>query len=167
MHLPDSTALLGVNMMFVAVVLYIIALNLQEKVGGKETAAMCILTGGFNVLSALYSGFIMGDPASMAGTLLFGFTYLFFAMNILTQSETYTGMGNYCLFVVLACIPFIVVNISAPIFAFLWIMWAQLWGAFWLANGLHKPIQTFLATDTYITAAINFVIGIAFLFQVL
>lgn len=166
MEFPSGLQLLGVNMLFVAFVLYIIALNLQGKVGAKETAAMCILTGGLNVLSALYNGFVLADLGSMAGNLLFGFTYFFFAMDILMDSETYTGLGNYALCVVITCIPFIYVNLVAGAFvlAFYWFLWGQLWGAFWVANGLQKNIGPFVAIDTYIVAAINFIGAIGYLF---
>ena len=166
MTFPTGITLLGVNMLFVAFVLYIIALNLAGKVGGKETAAMCILVGGLNTVSALYNGLILGDTGSMAGNLLFGFTYLFFAMDILWESDTFTGLGNYALCVAVTTIPFIGVNIGAGAFvlAFYWILWGQLWAGFWIANGLQKNIAKGLTVDTFITAALNLVGAIGFLF---
>jgi len=166
MQVPSGLSLLGVNMLFVAFVLYIIALNLQGKVGAKETAVMCIMTGGINVLSAFYNGFILGDTGTMAGNLLFGCTYIFFAMDILMNSETFTGLGNYALCGDLACIPYLVLNLSVGdgVLAFFWILWGQLWGAFWVANGLKKDISAFVAIDTYIVAIINFIGAIGYLF---
>lgn len=166
MVLPNGVMLLGVNMLFVAAVLYIIALNAQGKVGAIETAGMCLLTGLVNNLSAFYAGFIMGDTGTMAASFLFGFTYWFFAFNILAKSETYTGLGNYCFFVLAACVPFFYVNYGAGawVLAVFWFLWGQLWGAFWVANGLQKNISKFLIFDTYVVAAINFIVAVAFLF---
>ncbi|MCR4429346.1 MAG: AmiS/UreI family transporter [Caldiserica bacterium] len=166
MILPNGVMLLGVNMLFVAAVLYIIALNLQGKVGLKETAAMCILTGLVNNISGFYNGFAMGDTATMAASFLFGFTYWLFAFNILTKTETYTGLGNYCLFVVLTAIAYFIVNIQsgAWVLAVFWFLWGQLWAAFWVANGLKKNLGAFLAFDTYIVAIINFLVALAFIF---
>jgi hypothetical protein len=61
-------------MLFVAMVLHIIAMFIQGKASSKETAAMCILTGSFNCISALYVGFVMGDAVTLSAYFLFGFT---------------------------------------------------------------------------------------------
>ena len=163
---PNGVALLGANMLFVAVVLHIIAMFIQGKVSGKETAAMCILTGSFNCLSALYVGFIMGDAVTLSAYFLFGFTYFLFAFNILLNSETFTGLGNYCLFVALNACVFSYVNFMAGLWvlAFFWVLWGQLWAAFWIANGLKKEIGKFVAFDTYIVVCLNFIVAISFLF---
>jgi len=167
MTLPAQFPLLGVNMLYVAFVLFIIALYLQGKVGAKETGAMCILTGSINTIIALYNGLIMGDTASMGGGLLFAFTYLFFAFNIFSNADTYTGLGNYALGVTITTLPFIYVNFmaGAGILTFLWIMWGQLWFFFWVANGLKKEITKFLAINTYLVAIANFIIAIGFIFS--
>lgn len=166
MTLPDSIVLLGVNMLFVAAVLFVIALNAQGKVGQKETAAMCLLTGSVNTISAFYYGLVMGDPASMAGNFLFGFTYLYFAFNILTGSDTYTGLGNYCLFVVLTCVPFFIVNLQAGayILAFFWLIWGFLWGVFWVANGLKRNLGKLVPAATYFVTVPNFLVAVFFIF---
>ena len=49
---PD--ALTGVNMLFVAFILWVIAGNLRGKIGGKETAYLCILVGSLNAVTAVY-----------------------------------------------------------------------------------------------------------------
>jgi hypothetical protein len=166
MTLPNPISLLGVNMLFVAAVLYIIGLSAQGKVGAKETAAMCILTGSTNVLSGFYDGFIMGDPATMAASFLFGFTYFYYAFNLLSKAETSTGLGNYCLFVVITAIPYFIVNAKAGawILAFFWFLWGQLWAVYWIVNGLKKNLGKFVAYDTYFTAIINLLVAFCFIF---
>ena len=166
MTYPNTIVLLGTNMIFVAAVLYIIALFLQEKVGAKETAGMCILTGSINAISAVYVGFVMGDAVTLTSYLLFGFTYFFFAFNVLQGADTNTGLGNYALVVAICAVPFFYVNFTAGlmILAFFWVMWGQLWAAFWVANGLQKQISKFLAYDTYLVAALNLIVGLGFLF---
>ena len=133
MTVPNAVIRLGVNMLFVAAVLYVIALAAHgEKVGMKEVAAMCLLTGSVNTISGFYTGLVMGDAATMAALFLFGFTYFYYAFNILAGADTFTGLGGYCLFVVLVCVPYFIVNVQAKayIVAFFWLLWAQLWAVF-------------------------------------
>ena len=166
MILPDGISLLGVNMLFVSFTLFIVALNLAGKVGGKETAAFCILTGSVNALSAIYNGFILGDTVSMAACFLFAFTYFFFAMNILKESDTYTGLGNYALGVAVTAAVYIYASITGGtyVLAFYWLLWGQLWACFWIANGLKKNITKFLIGNTYFVVVVNFIGAIGFLF---
>lgn len=153
-------------MLFVAFVLYIIALNMAGKVGVKETASMCILTGGINIVSAFYNGLILGDSLTLAANLLFGCTYIFFAFNILGKSETNTGLGNYALCVTLTAIIYLWVNLTSGAYlsAVMWFLWGQLWATFWVANGLQKNILKFTIVNTYIVAIINFVVAIGYMF---
>jgi len=163
---PNAIALLGTNMIFVAAVLYVAALFLQGKVGAKEAAIMCILTGSVNTVSALYVGFVMGDAVTLTSYLLFGFTYFFFAFNLLSGTDTNTGLGNYALVVVICAIAFFYVNFTTGvmILAFFWVLWGQLWAMFWVANGLKKDLGKFLALDTHFVAALNLIVGLGFLF---
>lgn len=167
MTTPDGIQLLGVNMLFVAFVLYIIALNMAEKIGAKETATMCIITGGINIISAFYNGFILGDSLTLAANLLFGCTYVFFAFNLLGKSETNTGIGNYALGVALTSIAYFWSSAvsGTHILTLMWFLWGQLWATFWVANGLGKNIIRFTIVNTYIVAIINFIVAIGFLFS--
>ena len=162
-----ALVLLGVNMLFVAFILLIIAENLRGVVGAKEVAAFCILVGSLNTASAAFNGFVLQDPVTMGAQLLFGFTYLFFAQNILRGADTGTGLGVYCLCVLVTCIPFIVYSFigGTPILAIFWILWAQLWGLFWVANGLKKNITKFLTINTYCVAILNGLGGFAYMFE--
>lgn len=166
MTFPTPLALLGVNLLYVSFVLFIVALYLQERVGPKETAAMCILTGGLSTSIALYTGFILGDVAGMGGSLLFGFTYLYLAFNILTGADTRSGIGHYALAVSLTTLFFIAQSVADGdlLFVFLWALWGQLWFCFYLLNALQRPIVRFVAWNTHLVAFVNFLAAIVFMF---
>jgi hypothetical protein len=157
----SADVLTGVNMLFVAFILWVIAGNLRGKVGGKETAFLCILVGSLNAVTALYLLIAGQNALGFGAFLLFAFTYFYFAMDILSNSETYTGLGNYALGVAITTIPFFVVYLGIDtIQAIVWLVWGQLWFMFFLANGLKKNVLKFMIVDTYIVAIINFVVAI-------
>jgi hypothetical protein len=157
----SADVLTGVNMLFVAFILWVIAGNLRGKVGGKETAFLCILVGSLNAVTALYLLIAGKNALGFGAFLLFAFTYFFFAMNILSNSDTYTGLGNYALGVAITTIPFFVVYLGIDtIQAIVWLVWGQLWFMFYLANGLKKNVLKFMIVDTYIVAVINIFVAI-------
>ncbi len=166
MILPDPVVLQGANMLFVAAVLFIIARTLDGKVGAVEQASFAFLCGLLNIASAFYYGFIMGDAVSLGGFLLFGFTYWMLAINTWFASDTWTGLGWYCFFVVLATLPFIFVNFwaGAWVGGIFWVLWGFLWGCFWVLNGLKAPILRFTSIATYGVALVNGIVGAAFMF---
>jgi hypothetical protein len=157
----SADVLTGVNMLFVAFILWVIAGNLRGKIGGKETAYLCILVGSLNTITALYL-LIAGNPLGFGAFLLFAFTYFLFAMDILGSADTFTGLGSYALGVALTTIPFFVVYLGIDtIQAIVWLVWGQLWFMFYLANGLgKKEVVPFMIKDTYAVAIINFVVAI-------
>ena len=157
----SADVLTGVNMLFVAFILWVIAGNLRGKIGGKETAYLCILVGSLNAITALYL-LLNGNPLGFGAFLLFAFTYYYFAMDILGSADTFSGLGNYALGVALTTIPFFVVYLGIDtIQAIVWLVWGQLWFMFYLANGLGKKgVVPFMIIDTYIVAIINFVVAI-------
>ena len=157
---PD--ALTGVNMLFVAFILWVIAGNLRGKVGGKETAYLCILVGSLNAVTAVYLLVVGGNALGFGAFLLFAFTYFYFAMDILGNADTFTGLGNFALGVAITTIPFFVVYLGVDtIQAIVWLIWGQLWFMFYLANGRGmKGVVSFMIGDTYLVAIINLIVGI-------
>lgn len=164
--MPDPTILLGANMLYVAAVLFIIATNVLGKCCAKEAGGFAALVGTLNVATGFYSGFVLGDPVSLAGYLLFGFTYWLLAINVFSGAETFTGLGSYCFFVMLTTVPFIYFFAVATVWvsAIFWFLWGQLWGTFWVLNGLQKPIVRFTAINTYVVALLNGLVGAALMF---
>jgi hypothetical protein len=154
--------LTGVNMLFVAFILWVIAGNLRGKVGGKETGFLCILVGSLNFITAVYLLVADKNPLGFGAFLLFAFTYFFFAMDLLAPADTFTGLGNYALGVALTTIPFFILYLRVDtIQAIVWLVWGQLWFLFYLANGRgNKKIVPFMIIDTYCVAIINFVVAI-------
>jgi putative amide transporter protein len=165
MTTPNTVVLLGANMLYVAAVLFIIAKNTEGKCCAKEAAAFAFLCGLLNVGTAFYSAFILGDAISLAGYLLFGFTYWMLAINVWSGAETFTGLGWYCFFVMLSTIPFIYLQFSsgAWISGIFWVLWGYLWGVFWVMNGLKRPIATFTAISTYGVALVNGLVAAAYI----
>jgi hypothetical protein len=158
---PDP--LTGVNCIFVAFVLWVIAGNLQGKVGVKETAYLCILTGFINGSTAIYNLFILGNPLGFGAFLLFAFTYFFFAMDLLGGAESTAGLGKFCCGVALTTIPYAILYITQvdTIQGIIWLIWGQLWFLFYLANARGvKKVVPFMIIDTYCVAIIQFLYSI-------
>jgi hypothetical protein len=161
MFVNYADPLTGVNMLFVAFILWVIAGNLRGKTGGKETGFLCILVGALNTITALYL-LLNGNPLGFGAFLLFAFTYFFFAMDLLGNADTFTGLGNYALGVAIATIPFSILyfQLGDVIMGIVWLVWGQLWFLFYLANGLKKNVLKFMIADTYVVAIANIVIAL-------
>jgi hypothetical protein len=90
-----------------------------------------------------------GDPAVIllaSGLFLFGFTYLYVAINN-TFNLDGSGLGWFCLFVVFAAPVYAWFNFregtpAGNVLAVLWISWAYLWFLFWLVLSLGKTSLT-------------------------
>jgi hypothetical protein len=153
--------LTGVNMLFVAFILWVIAGNLRGKTGGKETGYLCILVGSLNTITALFL-LLNGNPLGFGAFLLFAFTYFYFAMDILGGADTFTGLGNYALGVAITTIPYSILyfQLGDVIMGIVWLAWGQLWFMFYLANGLKKNVAKFMIADTYVVAVAQFIVAI-------
>lgn len=127
---------------------------------------MCIQTGTLNFITALYFSMVFGMGSMLCGFLLFAFTCFFYAFNLLSGSETTTGLGWYCLFVALLCLPFAGTSLAGgmPVLAFFWALWGIVWGAFWVGNGLQKDITPFIKFIVWLTVILNFIVGTSFVF---
>jgi hypothetical protein len=105
-----------------------------------------------------------GDPAKVlaaAGLYLFGFTYLYVGLNVLTGADG-TGVGWYSLFVAISAVGFSIINfrkLHDEAFGVIWLYWAFLWFLFFLLLGLKKDrLGTYTgyvtAIEGWVTAAI-------------
>jgi putative amide transporter protein len=140
----------SVGLLYVGAVLFINGLSLVGWVKGKSLIPMNVFVGILQVITPLYLIFTAeGDPAVIlgaSGLFLFGFTYLYVAMNNAFNLDG-TGLGWFCFYVVLAAVAYAWFNLRAAdaagyIFGVLWLNWAFLWFLFWLVLSLGKVSLT-------------------------
>lgn len=117
-----------------------------------ELAIINYFTAGVGVVAAtvlVVFGTMTGDVgyiASAAFIMLFGFTYLFVALNQNTGAGNH-AFGWFCLFVAVTAVP-IAINVLSNANGNLgtiwlgidWIVWAVLWLCFFLLLALERPI---------------------------
>jgi hypothetical protein len=138
------------GLLFVGAVLFINGLSLLGWVKGRSLVPMNVFVGLLQVITPLYLIFTAnGDPAVIlgaSGLFLFGFTYLYVAINN-TFNLDGSGLGWFCLFVVFAAPVYAWFNFregtpAGNVLAVLWISWAYLWFLFWLVLSLGKTSLT-------------------------
>ena len=132
----------GVGLLYVGAVLVINGLMLLGRIGPQAAAPLNYFVGGLQVLTPtvliVQAG---GDPAVIfgaSGLYLFGFTYLWVAINSTTGWDG-AGLGWFSLFVALAAIGYAwhAFTVEAdPAFGVIWLLWAVLWFLFFLLLGL-------------------------------
>lgn len=122
---------LGINLLFVGIVLVINGVNRFYKLDAKSSAFMNAVTGVVIVLGC-FIGFAKGGdtPAylNVASGFLFGFTYIFIASNNLFGLD-WRPFGWFSLFVAAyAIVMAVLAGLSGDFkFVYLWTMWALLW----------------------------------------
>jgi AmiS/UreI family transporter. len=138
------------GLLFVGAVLFINGLSLIGWVKGKSLVPMDLFVGLLQVITPLYLIFTSnGDPAVIlgaSGLFLFGFTYLYVAINNTFDLDG-SGLGWFCLYVVFAAIVYAFFNFrtntpGGNVLGVLWVSWAFLWGLFWLVLSLGKTSLT-------------------------
>lgn len=138
------------GLLYVGAVLFINGLWLLGWVKGKSLVPMNVFVGLLQVITPLYLIFTAnGDPAVIlgaSGLFLFGFTYLYVAINVAFDLDG-SGLGWFCLFVVIAALVFAAFNLRAAdaagfVFGVLWLNWAFLWFLFWLVLALGRTSLT-------------------------
>lgn len=145
----------AVGLLYVGAVLFINGLSLVGWVKGKSLIPMNVFVGLLQVVTPLYLIFTSdGDPAVIlgaSGLFLFGFTYLYVALNNAFDLDG-TGLGWFCLYVVGAALVFAYFNFQdgflgagnaiGNVLGVLWLHWAFLWLLFWLVLSLGKTSLT-------------------------
>lgn len=138
------------GLLYVGAVLFVNGLALLGLVKGKSMIPMNLFVGLLQVVTPFYLIFTAdGDPAIIlgaSGLFLFGFTYLYVAMNNAFNLDG-TGLGWFCLFVAIAASVYSYFNFretddAGYVFGVLWANWAFLWLLFWLVLSLAKPSLT-------------------------
>lgn len=142
------------GLLFVGAVLFINGLSLLGWVKGKSLVPMNVFVGLLQVITPLYLIFTAsGSPAEVSATILlgsglflFGFTYLYVAINNTFDLDG-SGLGWFCLYVVLAAIVYAFFNFRTAtpggnVLGVLWVSWAYLWFLFWLVLSLGRTSLT-------------------------
>ncbi len=143
----------NVGLLYVGAVLFINGLSLVGWVKGKSLVPMNLFVGLLQVVTPFYIIFTAnGDAATIlgaSGLFLFGFTYLYVAMNNTFDLDG-SGLGWFCGYVVIAALVFAYLNFRtgwladagaaqsavSNLLGVLWLNWAFLWLLFWLVLAL-------------------------------
>lgn len=138
----------SVGLLYVGAVLFINGLMLLGKVPGKAAAPMNYFVGFMQVIfPTLMIVQSEGDPAVVlgaSGLYLFGFTYLYVALNQ-TFDLAGEGLGWFSLFVAVVAVVMGYLNFTSvadPVFGAIWLIWSVLWFMFFLVLGLGKESLT-------------------------
>ena len=122
---------LGIYLLFVGITLVINGVNRFNGMAAKSAVAMNAFTGLIIVVGCFINFAKGGDTLayqSVASGFLFGFTYIFIAVNNLFSLD-WRPFGWFSLFVVIYAVYMAVLAGYAgdPSFVYLWLMWALLW----------------------------------------
>jgi hypothetical protein len=98
-------------------------------------------------------------------SLLFAFTYLWVAINIIWNLEG-KGLGWFCLLVAVTALPTAFTTFPDIGLFILWLMWASLWFMFFLLLGLGKNIGKATGAWTVVNAVATGVAGYLILIKV-
>ena len=149
----------SVGLLYVGAVLFINGLSLVGWVKGKSLVPMNLFVGLLQVVTPLFLIFTSnGDAATIlgaSGLFLFGFTYLYVAMNNTFDLDG-SGLGWFCGYVVIAALVYAYLNFRTGwladagvvqdalgnVLGVLWLNWAFLWFLFWLVLALGRTSLT-------------------------
>jgi len=147
----------AVGLLYVGAVLFVNGLALVGWVKGKSMVPMNLFVGILQVITPFYIIFTAGgDQATIigaSGLFLFGFTYLYVAMNNTWEYDG-TGLGWFCLYVAGAAVVYSWWNFSGyadlgittgqvgNLLGVLWGSWAILWFLFWIVLGIGREEWT-------------------------
>ncbi len=132
----------NVGLLLVGAVLFVNGLSSLGLVPARSAAPLNLFVGAAQVvlptIVLIQSG---SDPAVLAATwpsYLFGFTYLWFGLQILFGIEP-EGFGWYSAFVAAIAAYHAVISVgSDPVFAVIWATWAAMWSLFFVLLGLGR-----------------------------
>lgn len=137
--------MLGVSLLYVGAVLMLNGIGRLTGIDGKSVAVIDFFVGGLSVLINILS-IIQGDYYSAATGLLFGFTYLFIALNAVFNLDGRV-LGWFSLFVAVTAVPCALLSLirdQDPLFFVIWLLWAVLWFAIFMESVLKKDLKQFV-----------------------
>lgn len=137
-----------VGLLYVGAVLFLNGLLLIGVVDGRAAAPLNLFVGALQVVTPTYLIFSAGGDQQQilaaSGLYLFGFTYLYVGIGLLTGLDT-TGVGWFSLFVAVAALGYSYVNfqiLGDRPFGVIWLYWAFLWALFFIVLGLKRESLT-------------------------
>jgi hypothetical protein len=136
----------NIGLLFVGIVLLVNGLNSLGVVPARSAAVLNLFVGSLQVvLPTIILIQNSTDAAVIAATwptYLFGFTYLYFGLNILFKLEP-EGFGWFSAFVAAIAGYHALISIqSDPIYAVIWLTWAIMWTLFFLLLALGQSQLT-------------------------
>ena len=144
--------MLGVCLLFVGIVLINNGVCSLMRIEAKAAAVMNLLVGGLSVFIN-FVAIIKGDYYAAGTGLLFGFTYLFVALNNLLKLDT----RPFALFSSFVAVNAVIFGIIEGItgsemlgitpdwrWAVIWWLWAILWGSAFFTDILKKDLGKFV-----------------------
>ena len=143
--------MLGVVLLYVGIVLINNGIARITNIDSKSAAVMNVFVGLLsiiiNIITIVHGDFILiddvGDFYSAATGLLFGFTYLFVAVNSIFNLDNRL-YGWYSLFVAINTIPAAWIDFYINgdwKMAIIWILWGILWLTGLIENVLKKELK--------------------------
>ena len=143
--------MLGVVLLYVGIVLINNGIARLTDVDAKSASVMNLFVGGLsiiaNIITIVHGDFMLigdiGDFYSAATGLLFGFTYLFVAVNSIFNLDPRL-YGWYSLFVAINSVPAAWIEYSINgdwRMAIIWILWGILWLTGFIENVLKKHLS--------------------------
>ena len=143
--------MLGVVLLYVGIVLINNGIARLTDVDAKSTSVMNLFTGGqsiiANIITIVHGDFMLigdiGDFYSAATGLLFGFTYLYVAVNSIFNLDPRL-YGWYSLFVAINSVPAAWIEFYVNgdwRMAVIWILWGILWLTGFIENVLKKELK--------------------------
>ena len=144
--------MLGVCLLFVGIVLINNCLCRLNNVNGKSTAVMNIFTGGLSLIINVIA-LVQGHYYAAGTGLLFGFTYLFVAINSIygLDAKPFAWFSTFVAInaVVFGTLEGVMGNQFLNItpdwrWAAIWYLWAILWGTAYVEDILHINLGKFV-----------------------
>ena len=143
--------MLGVVLLYVGIVLINNGIARLTDVDAKSASVMNLFTGGLsiiaNIITIVHGDFMLigdiGDFYSAATGLLFGFTYLYVAVNSIFNLDPRL-YGWYSLFVAINSVPAAWIEFYVNgdwRMAVIWILWGILWLTGFIENVLKKELK--------------------------
>jgi putative amide transporter protein len=151
---------LGVDMLFIGMILIVNALWLQGKVETKDVGYFNLFVGILATISVLYFGLVQNSIPLAAGGMLFAMTYLWVGVNAIRGATDQRALGYYCLLVAIVTIPYMSKAFQGGDlgWAFSWASYGILWYMFYqlltkgnALGGLTTAMTYFVGIEVAIT----------------